>query len=161
MDLVLWKIPALLPCLSLTILSTWHRIASLQLLQLEMACWPKIVSYPGLVHSSFLKDFCLLPDCPLYINSVQSLSHVHSLLYHGVQHARLPCPLQTPRACSNSYPSCQWCYPTISSSVVPFSSRLRSFPASGSFKMSQFFTSGSQSIGVSASASVLPMNIQD
>ena len=89
-DLVLWEIPALPPCLSLTILSTWHRIASLQLLQLEMACGPKTVSYPGLVHSSFLKDFCLLPDCPLYINSVQSLSHVHSLLYdHASQQFRL------------------------------------------------------------------------
>ena len=67
----------------------------------------------------------------------------------------------TPRVYSNSCPWNQWCHPTISSSVVPFSSRLQSFPASGSFQMSQFFTSGSQNIGVSASASVLPMNIQD
>ena len=67
----------------------------------------------------------------------------------------------TPRACSNSCPSSWWCYPTISSSVIPFSSCLQSFPASGSFLMSQFFTSGGQSIGVSASASVLPMNSQD
>ena len=64
------------PCLSLTILSTWHRIASLQLLQLETACQPIIVSCPGIVPSSFLKDFCLLPDYPLYISSVQSVSHV-------------------------------------------------------------------------------------
>ena len=74
---------------------------------------------------------------------------------------RLPCPSPTPRAYSNSCPSHQWCHPTISSSVVPFSSHLQSFPASGSFPMSRFFTSGDQSIGASASASVLPMNIKD
>ena len=82
-----------------------------------------------------------------------------SLWPHGQQHARLPCPSPTPRACSNSRPSSWWCHPTISSSVVPFSSHLHSFPASGSFPVSQFFASGGQSIG--ASASVLPMNIQD
>ena len=80
---------------------------------------------------------------------------------HGLQHARLPCPSPTPGVCSNSCPSSQWCHPTISSSVIPFSSYLQSFPASGSFPLSQFFASGGQSIGVSASASVLPMNIQD
>ena len=84
-----------------------------------------------------------------------------SLWLHGLQHASLPCPSSTPRAYSNSCPSSWWCHPTISSSVVPFSSCLHSFPASGSFPVSQFFTSGDQSIGVSASASVLPMNIQD
>ena len=86
-----------------------------------------------------------------------------SLQPHGLQHARLPCPSPTPEACTDSCPSSQWCYPTISSSVVPFSSCLQSFPASGSFPMSWFwfFPSGGQSIGVSASASVLPMNIQD
>ena len=77
----------------------------------------------------------------------------------GLQYARLPCPSPTPRAYSNSCPSSEWCHPTISSSVVPFSC-LQSFPASGSFPMSQFFASGGQSIGASASASVLPMNIQ-
>ena len=81
----------------------------------------------------------------------------YSLWPHGLQHARFPCP----GACSNSCPWSWWCHPTISSSVVPFSSCPKSFPASGSFPMSQFFVSGSQSIGVSASASVLPMNIQD
>ena len=78
---------------------------------------------------------------------------------HGLQHARLPCASLSPGACSNSYPSSWWCHPTMSSSVVPFSSHLQSFPASGFFPMSQFFASSSQSIGVSAS--VLPMNIQD
>ena len=81
-----------------------------------------------------------------------------SLWPHGLQCARLPCPSPTPGAYSNSCPSSRWCHLTISSSVVPFSSRLQSFPASGSFQMSQFFASGGQSIGVSASASVLPVN---
>ena len=78
-----------------------------------------------------------------------------------LQHPRPPCPSQTPGGCSDSCPLSQWCHPTISSSVVPFSACLQSFPASGSFQMSQFFASGGQSIGVSASGSVLPMNIQD
>ena len=84
-----------------------------------------------------------------------------SLRPHGLQHIRLPCPSPTRRACSNSCLLSRWCHPTISSPVVPFSSRLQSVPASESFPMSQFFTSGGQNIGVSASASVLPMNIQD
>ena len=80
---------------------------------------------------------------------------------HGLQHARLPWPSPSPRACSNSCPLIRWCHPTISSSVIPFSSHLQSFPASGSFPVSRLFTSGGQSIGASASASVLPMNIQN
>ena len=83
------------------------------------------------------------------------------LWLHGLQHTRLPCPSSTPEACSNSCPSSWWYHPAISSSIIPFSSCLQSFPASGSFLTSQFFESGGQSIGVSASASVLPMNIQD
>ena len=85
----------------------------------------------------------------------------NSLQPHGLQHASPPCPSPTPRVYSNSCPLNQWCHPTISSSVIPFSSHLQSFPASGSFQMSQFFPSGGQSIRASASASVLPMNIQD
>ena len=84
-----------------------------------------------------------------------------SLQIHGLQHARPPCPSPTSRAYSNSCPSNWWCHPTISSSIIPFSSCLQSFPASGSFQMSQFFASGSQRIGASASTSVLPMNTQD
>ena len=84
-----------------------------------------------------------------------------SLQPHRLQHARPLCPSSTPGVYPNSYPLSQWCHSTISSSVVPFSSCLQSFPPSGSFQMSQFFTSGGQSIGVSALASVLPMNIQD
>ena len=83
-----------------------------------------------------------------------------SLRPHELQQARLPCPSPTPRACSNSCPLSQSCHTTISSSVIPFSSQLQSFPASRSFQMSQFFTSGGQSIGASPSATVLPMNIQ-
>ena len=95
------------------------------------------------------------------ISSVQALSRSHSLQPHGQQHARPPCPSPTSGVYSNSCPLSQWCHPIISSSVVPFSSCLQSFPASGSFQMSQFFASGSQSTGVAASASVLPMSIQD
>ena len=84
-----------------------------------------------------------------------------SLRPHGLQHTRLPCPSSTPGACSCSHPSSWWCHPTISSSVIPFSSCLQSFPASGSFPMGQFFASGGQIIGASASASILPMNVQD
>ena len=80
-----------------------------------------------------------------------------SLRPHGLQHARPSCPSPTPRVYSNSCSLSWWCYPTISSSIVPFSSCLQSFPASRSFQMSQFFTSGGQNIGVSASASVFPM----
>ena len=84
-----------------------------------------------------------------------------SLWPHGLQHSRHPCPSPAPRVYSNSCASSQWCHPTISSSVVPFSSHLQSFPTSGPFQMSQFFTSGGHSLGVSPSASVLPMNTQD
>ena len=84
-----------------------------------------------------------------------------SLRPHELQHTRPPCPLPTPKVHPNSCPSSRWCHPIISSFVVPFSSCLQSFPASGSFQMSQLFTSGGQSIGVSALASVLPMNTQD
>ena len=83
-----------------------------------------------------------------------------SLWPHGLQHTRPSCPSATPGVYSNSCPSSWWCHPTISSSVVPFSSCLHSFPASWSFPMSQFFASGGQSVGVSASTSVPPMNIQ-
>ena len=84
-----------------------------------------------------------------------------SLRPHGLQHTRPPCPSPTPGVYPNSCPLSQWCHPTISSSVVPFSFYLQSFPASGSFPMSQFFPSGGRSVEVSASASVFPMNIQD
>ena len=108
----------------------------------------------------FQKSTCLID----YAEAFHYVQFSHSVVSdslqpHGLQHARLPCPSPTPRACSNSGPSSPWCHPTISSSVIPFSSHLQSFPASGSFQMSQLFSSGGQHIG--ASVSVLPMNIQD
>ena len=93
----------------------------------------------------------------LFSSSVMS----DSLQLQGLQHARLSCPSPCPRTCSNSCPLSWWCHPTISSSVIPFSSCVQSFPASGSLLISWFFTSGGQIIGASASASVLPINIQD
>ena len=100
------------------------------------------------------------------LNGKVSVQFSHSVVSsplrpHGLQHARPPCPSPTPGAYSSSCPSSQWCHPTMSSSVIPFSSCPQSFPASGSFPVNQFFVSGGQSIGVSVSASVLSMNIQD
>ena len=96
----------------------------------------------------------------------QSVQFSHSVMSdslrpHESQHARPPCPSQTPGVYSNSCPSSRWCHPAISSSVIPFSSCPQSLPASGSFPVSQLFVSGGQSIGVSASASVFPMNTQE
>ena len=115
----------------------------------------------------------LLPICKVSLG-YQYASHIctdfsqfscsvvsDSLRPHGLQHARLLCSSPTPGACSNSCPSSWWCHPTISSLVIPFFSCFQSFPASGSFPVSQFFASGGQSIGVSTSTSVLPLNIQD
>ena len=98
----------------------------------------------------------LWPHSAQFSRSVMS----DSLQPHGLQHARPPCPSSTPRVYPDSCPLSRWCHPIISSSVVSFSSCLQSFPALGSFPMSQFFASGGQSIGVSASTSVLPMSIQ-
>ena len=107
------------------------------------------------------ENFCLkwyiYPDIHQFSHSVVT----NSLRPHGRQHARLPWPSLTHGACSNSWPLSRWCHPTISSSVISFPSHLQSFPASGSFPVTQFFTSGGQSIGISASTSVLTMNIQD
>ena len=120
------------------------------------------------------KEFCLPTTnshppkrlVGILLGSVQSLSHVqqhgHAACQpHEQQHTRFPCPSPTPGACSNSWSLSWWCHPTISSSVISFFSCFQSFPASGSFPMSQFFASGGQIIGVSASASVLPVTIQD
>ena len=100
---------------------------------------------------------CLIHSCwLLYSHSVMS----RSLQPHGLWHTKLPCPSLYPWVCSNSCSLSQWCHPTISSSFIPFSSCLPSFPASGSFPVSQLFSSGGQNIGGSSSASVLPMNNQ-
>ena len=107
--------------------------------------------------------WCLFFQSYYVLSSVQFSCSImsNSLQPHELQHARHPCPSSTPGVYSNSYPLNQWCHPTISSSVIPFSSRLQSFPASGAFSMSQFIESGGQNIGVSVSTSALPMNIQD
>ena len=103
----------------------------------------------------FIAALCIISQ------SVQSLSHVGLFVLHVLQHTRVPCPSTTHGPYSNSCLLSWWCHPTISSSVIPFSSHLQSFLESGSFQISQFFTSGGQSTGVSVSASVLPMNTQD
>ena len=125
---------------------------------------------------TFCSNISIIPNCILHFHYLEiamcllifmlagCCSGAQSCLTlwpHGLQHARLPCPLPSPRVCSNSCPSSLWCHPTISSSVIPFSSCPQSLPASASFPMSQLFPSGGQSVGVSASASVLPMNTQD
>ena len=115
----------------------------------------------SLYHALFLGRCQLIFLLSYTSGSVHLLSPVAQLWPHGLLHARLPCPPPTPEACSNTCPSNWWCYPTILTSVTPFSSCLQSFPATGSFPMCQLFASGGQSIGASASASVLPMNIQD
>ena len=115
---------------------------------------------------------CFLPfilptaDRMILYTYTSSVQFSHSVVFDslwppGLQHARPPWPSKTPRACSDSYPLSQWCHLTISSSLVPFSSCLQSFPALGSFPVRQFFPSVGQSIEVSASVAVLPMNIQD
>ena len=103
----------------------------------------------------------LILNTVIKFSSVQSLSHIQLFATHGMQHARPPCPSPTPGVYSNSCPLSWWCHPTILSSVVPFSSCPQIISASGSFQMSQLFTSGGQSTGVPASTSVLPKNIQD
>ena len=104
---------------------------------------------------------CPLPRNLQYVHSIPfSRLVVSNILPHEPQHARPPCPSPTPGAYPNQCPLSRWCHPTISSSVSPFSSCLQTFPASGSFQMSQLFASGGQSIGVSSSASVLPMTIR-
>ena len=126
--------------------------------------FPTQGSSPHLLHGRWVLYHWATREARKKLLSSVQLSHSvvsNSLRPNGPKHARPPCPSPTPRVHPDSCPLSQWCHPTISSSVIPFSSRLQSFPASGSFQMSQLFTSGGQSIGVSASTSVLPMNIQD
>ena len=128
---------------------------------LELILWYSVpIGYVKTYNSqdAFIEVLPLLTRRDLPVQFSHSVTS-DSLQPHGLQHSRLPCPSVSPRACSNSYPLSQWCHPTISSSVIPLSSHLQSFPASGSFLMSQFFASGGQNIG--ALLSFLPMNIQD
>ena len=136
-------------------------------LSLSAGCYLLCVLWEPNIWSD-LSGYCLYPllevNC-LWARISSALLFSHSVLtdsfrLHGLQHARPRCPSPTPRVYSDSCPLSRWCHPIISFSVVPFSCP-QSFPASGSFPVSQFFTSGGQSIGVSSSTSVLPMNIQD
>ena len=136
-------------------------------------CW-RGSGEKGILHCwwecKFVKPLCKtvleVPQKAINRVAISSVQFSHtvvsdSLRPHRLQHARPPCPSPTPGVYSNSCPLSRWCHPTISSSVIPLSSCLQSFPTSRSFQMSQFLASGGQSIGVSASTSVLPMNIQD
>ena len=153
------------PPLSLGETAMWsHRTLSSRLLD-AAALW-KYQDSPvisPICHRSWwfpLKDAISITSFqPLLLFSHSVMSN--SLPPHGLQHGRLPCPSPTPRVCSNSCALSQWCHPIISSSVIPFSSCLQSFPASGFFPISWFFASSGQSIGTSSSALVLPMNIQN
>ena len=113
---------------------------------------------PGVLKFDFLPDFWQLASSVQFSSLIQLCP---TLQPHGPQHARPPCPSPTPRVYPNSCPLSQWCHPTISSSVVPFSSCLQSYPASGSIQLSLLFASRGQSTGVSALTSALPMNTQD
>ena len=138
----------------------WTRLPSLLPGDLpDSGIEPTSAAVPASQADSLLPSYWRIP---LLCSSVQFSRSVvsDSLQSHGLQHSRPPCP-STPGVYSNSSPLSWWCHPTISSFVVPFSSCLQSFPGSGSFPMNQFFASGGQSIGVSASTSVLPMNTQD
>ena len=115
----------------------------------------------GLADSIQVKLLWDLQSCYRNIQFSSVTQSCLTLRSHWLQHAKPPCPSPTPRDYSDSCPLSWWCHPTILSSVVPFSSCPQSFPASGSFPMSKLFRSGGQSIGISASKSVLPMNIQD
>ena len=122
-------------------------------------CFLHILFHFRLLQNIAYSSLCyaVIPCSIQFSHSVMS----DSLRLHGLQHAKPPCPSPAPRVHPNSCPLSWWCHPTVSSSVVPFSSCPQSFPASGSLQMSQLFTSGGQSFGVSASTSVLPVNTQD
>ena len=145
--------------------ATWIQLEIIVLSQRKTSpIWYHLYMESKIWHkSTYLWSKNRIMDKENKLNSVQFSHSVvfNSLWPHGLHHAGPPCSSPTPEAYSNSRPSSRWCHPTILSSVIPFSSRPQSFPASGSSPMSQFFASGGQSIGVSASASVLPMNIQD
>ena len=146
-----WEYQATLP-------ASWEICMQVKKQQLELNTEQQTASKLG---KEYMKAVYCHPAYLTYMQgSVQLLSHVWLFTSPWLQHTRLPGASPTPRACSNSCASSQWCHPTISSSVIPFSSCLQSFPTPGSFPMSQLFTLGGKSIGVPASASLLPMKIQ-
>ena len=140
----------------------WYRLTAANILFLLMSFCSMVLILLHFLHSINIFQCSILISLLIFpLSSVQLLSRVWLFTTAWTAAHRPPCPLPTPGVYPNSCPLNQWCHPTISSSVIPFSSPLQSLPASGSFQISQCFTSGGQSIGVSASASVLPMNIQD
>ena len=141
-----------------TIWATRESLTSLHFVSLITLILKDFILFDNVNEAVFLISFL---ECSLLILLFSHSIVANSLQPHRLQHGRLPCTSRTPGACSNSCPLSQWCHPTISDSVVPFSSCPQSFPATRSFLVSQFFTAGGQIIGVSASASVLPMDIQD
>jgi len=153
----IWNQPVV-PCPVLTVAS-WPAYRSLK----RQVRWSDIPItfriFHSLLWSTQSKAFRQKPSSSQFSSVTQSCETLCNP--YGLEHARPLCPLPTPSVYLNSCPLSQWCHPTISSSVIPFSSHLQSFPESGSFPMNEFFASDSQSIGVSASASVLPMNIWD
>ena len=147
---------SLLKLISIESVMPSNHLVLCHLLLLLPSIFPSIRVFPN--------ELALLirrPKCWSFSFSISLALFSHSVLSDSLQHTRLPCPLPTLRACSNSCPSTRWCHPTISSSVFPFSSCLQYFLPSGSLPMSQFFPSGGQIVGASASALVLSMNIQD
>ena len=157
--------PSLFPCFfpSLCLqLKYCEHFLSLSQKPSWFSCWKYYISRNSFLRPQQTKMFghhTLEINIYFLFSSVTQLCL--TLRFHGLQHTRFPCPSPVPRACSNSCPSSPWCHQTISSYVVPFSSWLQSCPASGPFPMSQFLTSGGHTTGVSASAAVLPVNIQD
>ena len=149
--------------------SSVHGISQARILEWVTILFSRDLPDPGIKPGTPALQVESLPSEPpgkLYLTWNQSVQFSRSVMSnslqpHGLPHARPPCPSPTPRVYSNSCPLSRWCHPTISSSVIPFSSCLQSLSASGSCPVSQFFATGGQSIGVSASTLVLPMNIQD
>ena len=140
------------PCNGFSLVSKWNEMKSMSIYFKEI-----LLSLSNMLRKFTLKRTILNGAVSQFSGSVMS----DSLQPHGLQHNMLTCPSPTPGCYANSCPLSRWCHPVISSSVIPFSSRLQFSLASGSFPISWFFASGGKSIGVSASASVLPMNIQD
>ena len=154
---IVWPVlaPITVACFRACVLWTWYFI--------ELHVWESLGSTLGNSDHFWVFFVLVFSRNSVYFSSVHSSCLVvsDSLQPHGLQHPRPPCPSPTARAYLNPCPLSWWCHPTISSSVIPFSSCPQSFPPSGSFQMSQLFISGGQRIGFSASTSVLPMNIQD
>ena len=139
----------------------WNFMLAQRSISFRLHITRQLIVFSSISSICFIFSFLIVYESEVFSSSFSSVAQLCPTLFDPRQHARLPCPSPTPGACSNSCPSSRWCHQTISSSVVPFPSCLQSLLTSGSFPMSQFFASGGQSIEISVSTSVLPMNIQD